>query len=69
MLCQKIKNASQTSVPCEVFTEMDRKNHPTITKVSYSANQQYYVHHRCLLLINYNIAVIPPVGTSSELLY
>ncbi|XP_074365568.1 cellulose synthase-like protein H1 isoform X1 [Apium graveolens] len=33
VLCQKIEIASQTFVPCEVFTEMDRKNHPTITKV------------------------------------
>ncbi|WOH03204.1 hypothetical protein DCAR_0522600 [Daucus carota subsp. sativus] len=33
MLCQKIEAASQTNVPSEVFSKVDKKNHPSILKV------------------------------------
>ncbi|KAK1353596.1 Cellulose synthase-like protein H1 [Heracleum sosnowskyi] len=33
MLCQKIEDASQTYVPSEVFSKVDKKNHPPILKV------------------------------------
>uniref|UniRef100_A0A162A5J6 Cellulose synthase-like protein H1 n=1 Tax=Daucus carota subsp. sativus TaxID=79200 RepID=A0A162A5J6_DAUCS len=55
MLCQKIEAASQTNVPSEVFSKVDKKNHPSILKTRVSGlmtNAPFILNVDCDMHVN-----------------